>query len=191
MMGTESSAIMTHLFRVRLTSWTLGLDRLFDWTLLAVVAAVAAVVVVVAGPVLLGSQSYVVLGGSMEPAIGVGSAVIVRPVQPARLVAGDVITYVTRDDTPVTHRILEVEEDELGLAFRTQGDANQTPDPELVRAANVQGRVWYSVPLAGYVLYYKHHPGARIGAMAVGLLVLLSSVWNSRGGQDRTRPSGA
>lgn len=120
--------------------------------LLGVVVVAAAALVVV--PKLTGSVPLTVLTGSMAPTYDPGSVVVVRPTPTDRLEIGDVITFQERsgDPTVVTHRIIGV-----GFAgdgerrFTTQGDANDDPDPEPVRAVQVRGEVWYSVPFAGYV----------------------------------------
>ena len=63
---------------------------------------------IVAVPHLLGYEQYVVVSGSMEPAIPVGSLVMAKPVKPAELQVGDVIVFYTERhiDTPVTHRVV-------------------------------------------------------------------------------------
>ncbi len=52
----------------------------------------------------------------------------------------------------VTHRVVGQGFDGEGeLVLRTQGDANEDPDPQLVKPVQVKGEVWYSVPYLGHV----------------------------------------
>ncbi len=141
--------------------------------LLAVVVAVGAVVAVVAVPAAFGASTLSVLSGSMEPALPVGSVVVVRPRPVAEIGVGDVITFVDRAEPSgeariVTHRVVAIEP---GPAFRTRGDANPDPDPGLVAPADVQGVEWYAVPWLGLARDRLVTPGGLI--LAGGLVLLL------------------
>lgn len=140
-------------------------------TALVVVVALALAVAIV--PALAGAIPLTVLTGSMEPSLGVGSTVVVRPGPPGEIAVGDVITYTDRntesDETRiVTHRVIGVES---GPAFRTQGDANEDPDPGLVQAADVIGVQWYSIPWVGLLRERLFTPPGVY--FAAGVLLLL------------------
>ncbi|SIS17789.1 signal peptidase I [Natronorubrum thiooxidans] len=99
--------------------------------------------VIYAVPGVIGAQySFVVLSGSMSPAIDPGDVVIVADRAPATIETNDVITF-TRgtEETPVTHRVVGVEASETGVAFETRGDANSNVDASPVPGANVLGVV--------------------------------------------------
>lgn len=152
---------------------TLGwVSRLSGWLLIAAAVCVAVLVVVSAGPILGGRKTLIVMGGSMEPTIPVGSVVVSEAVRANRLQVGDVISYVSRSEQIVTHRITEVVQDQSGIGFRTRGDANNAPDPELVRPVNVLGRVWYSVPLAGYILHFGNQTATKVVVIAIALALI-------------------
>ncbi|MBC3763133.1 signal peptidase I [Quadrisphaera oryzae] len=116
--------------------------------LVAVLAALGAAVVV---PRAAGATPLVVLTGSMAPGIPPGSVAVVRPVDPASLHVGDVVTYeVAGGGALVTHRVVGTGHDASGaLQLTTRGDANDDDDP-LVPASAVRGELWYSVPWVGY-----------------------------------------
>jgi signal peptidase I len=99
----------------------------------------------------LGFGSYIVTGGSMEPAIHKGALVLIEPVSPTEVNVGDVITFQQYDQT-TTHRVIEITRTAGGLSFKTQGDANTVADPEDKTFAGSVGIVRVSVPLAGYVV---------------------------------------
>lgn len=94
-----------------------------------------------------GSRPFVVVSGSMAPAIDTGDAVIVRPDRD--LTAGDIATYTIQGQT-VTHRIIEV----VAHGFRTQGDANAAADPTPISAEQIIGQASLRVPFGGYILVY-------------------------------------
>jgi len=146
------------------------LTRIFEAlaTLLLVGVVLACVGIFVAP--YFGWHFDIVYGGSMEPAMKSGSLAVIRPVEPAAVSEGDIITYTSGTDsnTVTTHRVIEVVNDG-SLSFRTKGDANEEPDAYSVPAENVRGRVWMSVPYAGYVMDFVRKPlgfGVLIGLPA-------------------------
>jgi signal peptidase I len=121
---------------------------------LVILAAVAAVALAVAIPRIAGGTPYTVLTGSMEPDLPPGTLVVVRPVDAEDIALGDVITFQLESGKPTvaTHRVVAVGTRLDGeQVFTTQGDANGTPDRNPVRAAQVRGRLWYSVPYLGHL----------------------------------------
>jgi signal peptidase I len=89
----------------------------------------------------------------MEPTIGLGSAIVIHAVEPAALKVDDIVSMrVGPAQTTFTHRIVAVIDREDGRWIRTKGDANGAPDPTLVPATAVIGRVELVVPFAGYLL---------------------------------------
>jgi signal peptidase len=148
-------------------------------TVLLAVAMVflVAVFVVQAAPGVIGAEeSYVVLSGSMEPEISPGDAVVVQSVDPASVEAGDVITYKRGSDAePVTHRVVEVVQQDGERAFRTQGDANEDPDPSPVAAETLVGEVWFTIPLVGHVVLFANTVLGRVVLVGLPLLALAVS----------------
>lgn len=142
-----------------------------SWVTAAIVAAVTLLTAAATLPSFAGRKAYIVLSGSMEPSIPVGGAVVTERVDSATLRAGDAITFVVRSGQLVTHRVTQVVQDEQGLGFRTRGDANRADDPEVTRPVNVVGRVWYTVPLAGYVLY-----AASLAQLKLALVLLAAGL---------------
>ena len=126
---------------------------------------------------LTGHETIIIGGGSMEPSIGLGSAIVIGSVQPADLVAGDVVSLqVGPEHTTFTHRIVAVIQRPDGIWIRTKGDANADPDPTLVPATAVLGRVTWAIPYAGYLMALLSLP---IGVVFVfGLAAtLLAIAW--------------
>jgi signal peptidase I len=110
------------------------------------------------GPRLLGWQMVVVLSGSMEPALPVGSVIFVEPASAESVKVGDILTFRPGSDVvlpadgkvvQVTHRVVEVIRKDGQLSFRVKGDANQAPDGYLVPARDVVGTVKGDIPYLG------------------------------------------
>jgi signal peptidase len=151
--------------------------RVVDLGLLALIGIVLVTVVLAKGAPLVGRQSIVIGGGSMEPTIPLGSAIVVRPVDGATLAVGDVVSMqVGSEHTTYTHRIIDLVDRPDGRWIRTKGDANPDPDPSLVPVSAVIGKVELTVPLVGYLVALLSLP---IGVVFVlGLAAtLLAIAW--------------
>lgn len=119
----------------------------------------------------------VINGGSMEPAIEMGSLTVVKPVDSDDIRVGDIILFRASSASEIytTHRVYEITNDEGSLSFRTKGDANEDPDSDLIKAENIIGRVWITVPYAGHFMEFIRKPigfGIVFGIPAT-LLVML------------------
>jgi signal peptidase len=101
--------------------------------------------------------------GSMEPAIPVGSIVVIKPADPDSLKVGDIICFKVETEYPktVTHRIIGI----TSQGFITKGDANEDPDQWIVKKENVIGKVIAVIPLLGYLGYFVRTP--------IGFIILI------------------
>lgn len=120
--------------------------------LFTLVAVVAALVVVV--PAVAGASTFTITGRSMEPTLPLGSLIVTRPATDVAI--GDIVTFQLESGRPgvATHRIVGMTfTADRGTAYVTQGDANAAPDTAPVLADQVRGRLWYAVPLIGWVNY--------------------------------------
>jgi signal peptidase len=96
----------------------------------------------------------VVATGSMEPLIDPGDVILLHQVrseeQIRSLEVGDIIQF-KRDGVLITHRIIEIEEDELkNLSFHTKGDNNSVKDSQVVHPNDIKGIYFGVIPKIGY-----------------------------------------
>ena len=97
----------------------------------------------------LGYNAYYVLTGSMEPEIMAGDVIFSKNVDDAsKLKVGDIITYngevgVVKDKS-ITHKIIEIREENGRLVFVTQGVANPAADPPITSDQIVSKMVYNS-----------------------------------------------
>lgn len=138
------------------------------------VAIVVGLVLVMYGPKLVGYEPLMVLSGSMEPTYHVGSLVYVGKTDPTDLKEGDVITFSINDQTLVTHRIIEVNQEEQWV--RTKGDANENEDGGTTSFTKIKGVVKFSIPFLGYLAAYLATKSGMIMAVTVVIVILLLSV---------------
>ncbi|HEX2074322.1 MAG TPA: signal peptidase I [Geodermatophilus sp.] len=155
----QAGSAAVHALR-RAASWVLGLVLL---------AGTATALGVTVYPVVTGGSALAVLSGSMTPGLPVGAMVFTRPVDPATIAPGDVITFQRAPDGPelVTHRVIAVDTTGPAPVFTTQGDANDAPDLDPVPASAVRGELWFGVDHLGRLAAVLHSP------KGVGLLILL------------------
>lgn len=125
---------------------------------------------------LTGRLTFVVSGPSMVPALAVGSAIIVDPIDPAALAVGDIVSVRSGPTRAVfTHRITRIVERDGSTWLETRGDANGSPDPSLVPARDVLGRVSITIPVAGYLLTMASRPSGIVTVVTVALLLLIAA----------------
>ncbi len=125
-------------------------------------------------PSVFGVTPFVVKSGSMsgsrEGHIEVGDLILVGRAEPQELQVGDVIAF-TEGKIIVTHRIIGVETGEGGtLLFRTQGDANNSPDVEPVPEENIVGICRGRIPRVGDFALFLQTPLGML--LFVGIPVL-------------------
>jgi signal peptidase len=120
----------------------------------------------------------------MEPAIPMGSIVVSQPNTAAdEIEVGEVITFnalgPNGDPALITHRVVEVLGSGSGVRFRTQGDAVEDPDMTLVSSSNLVGRVWFSLPLVGYMVAFIRTPAGYLVLIGLPALLLILSEWRA------------
>lgn len=181
---------------------------------IGVLVALVAPFVVYAIPEVVGAEkSFVVLSGSMQPVMSPGDAVVVSApgtglgipgvltgiglvdgFEPG-ITRGDIITFrKSSDETPTTHRVVEVLDTERGEAYRTQGDANENPDSGLVRPRQVVGEVVLVLPYVGFVVEFADTQVGFVALVILPLALLATSefydiVRSTTGEPDGTGPS--
>ena len=102
-----------------------------------------------------GYSFMTVLTSSMQDEIPQGSLVINKTVDTGALEIGDDITYLSGEDTTITHRIVDIVIDDDGNRyFRTQGIMNKYEDRQLVSSENVVGEVVFHNLLLGKIVTY-------------------------------------
>lgn len=166
------------------------------WMVLLVTVGVLAVTVLV--PRAVGGTPYTIETGSMRPGMPPGTLVVVRPVDPADVGIGTVVTYQldSGEPTVVTHRVVATSIDARGrLWFQTQGDANPAPDARWVRPVQLRGERWYSVPELGRINLLisgrQHQLLTYIGAGLLGLWALQLFAGAHRERNERRRRDAA
>jgi signal peptidase len=152
----------------------------FRWGKRAGVAAIVTGAVFYLGLILLRYEPMVIVTGSMQKTIPVGSLVIDQKVDPRQLEVGDVISF----QKPLgvhgldTHRIVAITNDKGMRLYRTKGDSNPVVDPWVISfdRGMVAHRMVFSVPYAGNALIFARSPLGRLALIAYVCVILLLSI---------------
>lgn len=148
------------------------LKSIWNVTSTIIVVLVVIFAVLLVGVRLFGIQVFSVISGSMEPEYHVGSLIYVKDVDPSEIKVGDVITYVLPNETPSTHRVIQIDTEKQ--RFYTKGDANETADGAPVHFKNLIGIPIFKIPYLGYIAYFiQNPPGMYIGVAAGAILLIL------------------
>ena len=120
----------------------------------------------------VGIRPYVVISGSMEPAVHKGSlSFINKHSKYEDIKNGDIIAYQTPTGDKVTHRVREVTEE----GFITRGDANSVDDVALTTESNFLGKNIFSIPMLGYVVGTLQTTRGKIVLGTIIVLILVAS----------------
>ena len=122
--------------------------------------------------------AYVIVSGSMEPLIKVRDAVIIKRATEDNIKVGDVVTYRSLDPAfygiLITHRVINIEEEDGNLIYITKGDHNETIDRTPVSFGQIQGKVIMRIPKIGYLKYFLIEYYGWIIAILVPSVAIIS-----------------
>ncbi len=136
-------------------------------------------------PSIGGMFPMIVLSDSMYPKIAEGDLIICKKAEAKDIQVGDVISFYDPESSKssvVTHRVLEIKEDEAGnISFITKGDFNNTEDNLPIPADNLIGI--YSgtrIPGAGNVAMFMQTTPGLIVCVALPILLLVAYDFSRR-----------
>lgn len=132
-------------------------------------------IIVVGGLVLalyaFGITPYVVLSGSMEPTIEVGSLCFVdSDYNYKKVKEKDIIAFRLDNNTLVTHRVNSITDE--GIV--TKGDANKMVDGVVITKSNYVGKNIFWIPKLGYVVVAFQSTRGKIILATCVLLLFVS-----------------
>jgi signal peptidase I len=162
------------------------LRALAGWLAFAAAALLLALVALGTAPILMGERTFVVMSGSMAPAIPEGAIAIARPAPVQDLRVGDVVVFTAGANAilPVIHRISGVREQGGTRYFTTRGDANPSADASEVSLPASAWVVRDSLPFAGYLISFATSRTGVIVLIGIPLSLLaglgLLDWWNKR-----------
>ncbi len=102
-------------------------------------------------PDFFGYKSFVIVSGSMEPTIMTGDAIFVKEVPQKEIKTNDIISF-SQGETIVTHRVIEILEENGVKKYKTKGDHNNTEDKEKITYEQIQGKYQFKINQFGIII---------------------------------------
>lgn len=109
-----------------------------------------------------------VASGSMEPSISMGDLVIINT-KDKDILVNDVVTYISNDNSFVTHRVSDLKED----GFITKGDANNSIDEEIIEEQNIMGKYVFKISNFGTIIHSLQNPFTLILILVIGIIICI------------------
>jgi signal peptidase I len=135
-----------------------------------------------------GTKGYAVTSRSMATTLERGDIVFSRKVSFDELKVGDIITVgSTETGEYFTHRIVEINEDSKTVT--TKGDNNTENDPMDTSAERIVGRMWYSIPLLGYITIGFGTISQTNGLIILAVIAVVLVVINTAASHIKTKKS--
>ena len=123
-------------------------------------------------PSFFGWKPFIVLSGSMESEIFPGDLAIVKDVGTEGLKINDVIAF-RSEDIVVTHRIVEIKNENGTLKYKTKGDNNNSQDVGYVLPEQVEGLYKFKISKLGNLAMFIQTPTGIISCLSIPLLLLV------------------
>ena len=127
-------------------------------------------------PSIGGTFPLIVLTDSMVPEIYSGDLIICKTADAEDIEVNDVISFFDpagNGTSIVTHRVIEIVEDDGEIFFRTRGDNNNTEDKELVPAENLVGVYKMRIAGAGHIAMFMQSTAGLIICVVLPIILLV------------------
>lgn len=102
-------------------------------------------------PSFLGYKSFVIVSKSMEPTIMTGDAILTKKVKQENLKVNDIISFVQGNEI-ITHRIVDIVDENGTIKYKTKGDNNKNEDKEMVSYEKIEGEFQFKLDGFGNVV---------------------------------------
>ena len=124
---------------------------------------------------ILGIYMFNIVSESMEPTLEVNDVVVVQKCEPSQLKKDDIITF-QQEGRTISHRIIDITNEKNTIKYKTKGDNNKIPDPDLVDEGQVYGKVIFRIKKIGKAISYIQNVRGflNIGIFAVIVYILVS-----------------
>ena len=124
-----------------------------SWIFLGIVLLLAVFTIASNTSLLGGYKSFMVLSGSMEPAILIGDIIITH--RQDQYIKNDTVTFYGEENRVVTHRIVSASQEKNQTKFITKGDANRSEDDASIFQEAIIGKVIFIIPKLGYLVNFS------------------------------------
>lgn len=124
-------------------------------------------------PSVFGWKPFIVLSGSMEDTIMPGDLILTKEIDALELKEGDIISFRTNKYTVITHRIINIVNEEGERKYYTKGDNNDLADSDPVCNDQIEGIYRCRIPKLGEIALNLQKPIGIIICITLPLIILL------------------
>ena len=124
-------------------------------------------------PSFFGWKPFIVLSDSMEKTINTGDLAITKEVDPAEIAENDIISYKTKDNIVITHRVVGIQENNGEKYYITKGDNNSQNDEGLVTEKQIEGKYQFKLNGLGNVAMFIQTPIGMLISLGTPLMLLI------------------
>lgn len=102
-------------------------------------------------PEFLGTKTFVIISGSMEPTIHVKDVIVVKETDETDIEVGDIISF-KQEEEVITHRIVDILEENGIKKYTTKGDNNNLADKEKITYDDIEGKFQFKIENFGVLI---------------------------------------
>ncbi len=127
-------------------------------------------------PDFFGYKNFVIVSRSMEPTIMRGDAIFVKESSEDEIKVNDIISFV-EDGTIVTHRVVDIINQNGINKYKTKGDNNNTADKKLKTYEEIEGKYQFKISKFGIVAEILKN---KITLIVLVIIVILISLYKNK-----------
>ena len=102
-------------------------------------------------PNIFGYKLYTIISGSMTPTINKNDIIIAKVVSKEEIGINDIVTYKI-DNEIITHRVMQINNNEGYETYTTKGDANDIEDEKHITYNMIEGKYCFRIKNLGKIL---------------------------------------
>lgn len=122
-------------------------------------------------PSFFGWKPFIVLSGSMETEIYAGDVAVVKETDTFK--KNDIIAFKTSEEIVITHRIIDIIEEDGQVKYITKGDNNNTEDSGYVLKEQIEGVYQFKISRLGNLAMFIQTPIGMITCLSIPLIILI------------------
>lgn len=108
-------------------------------------------------PSFFGYKNFIIVSKSMENTINKNDVIIIKEVQKDEIHKDDIIAFFQNNEV-ITHRIVDIVEDNGVTKYLTKGDNNLHEDKDLVTYEQIEGKYQFKISGFGIILKILKNP---------------------------------
>lgn len=136
-------------------------------------------------PSFFGWKPFIVLSGSMETEIYAGDVAVVKKIDTKDIKENDIIAF-KDGNIVITHRVIEIINDNGTIKYKTKGDNNNVNDDGYVKEEQIEGLYQFKISKLGDFAVFVQTPIGIVICLSIPLAILLIiQAIESRGNKKR------